>query len=209
MGSWLWKVLLRKFPKEYPDIELELSDLGTMDIVTLLKQEELEVGYGVIDLIHDDEIESRAIRGGELKMIVSCSHPFASQPMISIDMLENEPIIMYRMGSTLSLIHIYGAAGVRAGGSGHGQPVPPVHRQMLCLHEGQRAGLAGADRRGEKEPCKGMRDPGNGGIRQHNYVQLSPQRVSGRQGGTDYGPHHMGPVSYTHLATCRAYTARH
>ena len=33
-------------------------------------------------------------------MIVSCSHPFASQPMISIDMLENEPIIMYRMGST-------------------------------------------------------------------------------------------------------------
>lgn len=71
-----------------------------MDIVTLLKQEELEVGYGVIDLIHDDEIESRAIRGGELKMIVSCSHPFASQPMISIDMLENEPIIMYRMGST-------------------------------------------------------------------------------------------------------------
>ncbi len=32
--------------KEYPDIELELSDLGTMDIVTLLKQEELEVGYG-------------------------------------------------------------------------------------------------------------------------------------------------------------------
>lgn len=100
VGSWLWKVLLRKFPKEYPDIELELSDLGTMDIVTLLKQEELEVGYGVIDLIHDGEIESRAIRGGELKMIVSCSHPFASQPMISIDMLENEPIIMYRMGST-------------------------------------------------------------------------------------------------------------
>ncbi|MFR2692597.1 MAG: hypothetical protein ACLTBV_18295 [Enterocloster bolteae] len=22
VGSWLWKVLLRKFPKEYPDIEL-------------------------------------------------------------------------------------------------------------------------------------------------------------------------------------------
>ncbi|MFR2692598.1 MAG: hypothetical protein ACLTBV_18300 [Enterocloster bolteae] len=99
----------------------ELSDLGTMDIVTLLKQEELEVGYGVIDLIHDDEIESRAIRGGELKMIVSCSHPFAFQPMISIDMLENEPIIMYRME-----LYLYGTPAFGKHEEGEGTPIPAL-----------------------------------------------------------------------------------
>lgn len=100
VGSWLWRELLGRFPKQYPDIELELSDLGTLDIVKLLKQEELEVGYGVIALVNDDEIDCRVIRGGELKMIVPRCHSFAAMPRISMDMLEDEQIIMYRMGST-------------------------------------------------------------------------------------------------------------
>lgn len=117
VGSWLWKVLLQNLKKQYPNIDLEILDQGTVEIVELLKKEELEVGYGVVGLINDDAIDFKVIRSGELKVIVPNNHPFATMSKVSIDMLEDQEIIMYHKGTTCTeklLTEYMNKAGVKA-----------------------------------------------------------------------------------------------
>lgn len=75
-------------------------DYGTSDIVKLLKTKDIEIGYGVLSMIGDEEIEYEAIRRGEMKLIVSSEHPFAKLSKIPIECLENKQIIMYNPGTT-------------------------------------------------------------------------------------------------------------
>lgn len=100
IGSWLWKELLHTFPRSSPDIELAIQDLGTLDIVNRLKSVELEVGYGVMDLARDDDIEFERIKGGELKMILPSAHPLARKQKVSLGDLRDERILMYCRGTT-------------------------------------------------------------------------------------------------------------
>lgn len=106
-GSWLWGILINEFPKEYPNIELTLIDYGTLEIVRKLKFQELEVGYGVIDLVRDPEIEHDIIRRGQLKLIVPKGHPLAKMTMVPVSLLKEERILMYQRGTsyTEKLLH--------------------------------------------------------------------------------------------------------
>lgn len=102
IGSWLWKELLCTFPREYPDIHLEIQDLGTIDIVNRLKSVELEIGYGVMDLARDEDIEFEKIKGGELKHILPAGHPLARKERVHLSDLGNELILMYCKNTTFT-----------------------------------------------------------------------------------------------------------
>lgn len=100
VGSWLWRELLYGFSEKYIDIELDITDCGTLDIIKLLKNQDVDIGYGVIELVVDEDIECRTIRDGELKIILPTTHPFAQMSLVPIAMLENQLVIMYNKGST-------------------------------------------------------------------------------------------------------------
>ncbi len=100
IGSWLWKELLYRFPAAHPDIEPEIEEHGTAEIIRLLKAQEIEIGYGVIGLADDEEIEHEVIRRGRMKLIVPAAHPFASLAAVPIEKLAGQQLIMYAKGTT-------------------------------------------------------------------------------------------------------------
>ena len=102
IGSWLWKELLSTFPRVHPDIELAIQDLGTIDIVNRLKAVELEVGYGVLDLARDDDIEFEKIKEGELKLILPAAHPLARRQRVRLSELTGELVLMYCKNTTFT-----------------------------------------------------------------------------------------------------------
>lgn len=100
IGSWLWRVLLFRFPTVHPDIELEIADYGTLEIVQLLKEQEIEIGYGVIGMVEDGAIDYEVLRQGEMQLIVPVSHPFAQLQAVAVEKLADQHIIMYDKGTT-------------------------------------------------------------------------------------------------------------
>lgn len=102
IGSWLWQKLFCVFPESHANIQLEVQDLGTRDIVKLLKSIELEIGYGVIDLIEDADIEFERIKKGELKLILPAKHPLAAREKIALTDLRAERLIMYHRNTTFT-----------------------------------------------------------------------------------------------------------
>lgn len=102
VGSWLWKELLIKFRSLHTDIELNVQVLGTLEIVRQLKSMDLEIGYGVIDLIDDSGIESEEIRSGQLKLIMPAGHVLANNDSVALSALADERIIMYNRNTTFT-----------------------------------------------------------------------------------------------------------
>lgn len=101
-GAWLWPVLLKDFAAEYPNIELQIQDQSTYEILSGIKSDELEIGFGVLDLNQDQEIETHPLMADELKLLVSSGNPLAICRTVDIEELSGKKVIMYRKGASFS-----------------------------------------------------------------------------------------------------------
>lgn len=101
-GAWMWPVLLRDFAREYPNIELCIQDQSTYEILDGIKKDELEIGFGVLDLNRDQEIQAHPLMEDELKLLVSSVNPIVSCEKVGIESLGGMKVIMYRKGASFS-----------------------------------------------------------------------------------------------------------
>lgn len=102
VGSWLWPVVIERFPFLYPDIEIEFKDIGTLEIIDALLNDDIELGYGVVEWGDNENIEIQEVKEMEIKVIVGPEHPFAKKEAVSIGDLYGEDIIMYKKGTTFT-----------------------------------------------------------------------------------------------------------
>ena len=100
LGSWLWEAIYRDFSVQYPDVEIETNDKGTMEIIKDVKDGVLELGFCVIENEQDSDLEIKVIKEGELKIIMSLENNLASHEVIPLEKLSSERIIMYKKDTT-------------------------------------------------------------------------------------------------------------
>ncbi|MFV0364583.1 MAG: LysR family transcriptional regulator [Suipraeoptans sp.] len=102
IGSRLWKLLLVDFNETFPDIELSITDSGTIEILKALELGEVEVGFGVVDVNENPNIESHILFENELMVILHKNHPLTQEDRPSLEDLVNEHIVMYRQNTTFT-----------------------------------------------------------------------------------------------------------
>ena len=102
VGAWLWPILMEEFHARYPEIELLIEEGSTYEILDGIRRDELEIGYGVVNINEDPEITSKSLVKDELKLLLNVEDELAGKEKVDIHELENRMVIMYRKGTSFS-----------------------------------------------------------------------------------------------------------
>ncbi|MBP1920142.1 LysR family transcriptional regulator [Youngiibacter multivorans] len=103
MGSWILPSLINDFTLRFPGLKLEISELGSRNIIQSLNKDLIDVGYIVFDDNYSidfyKEYEVMEITKGQIYVLLNKDHPFAGQTSIDIRTLDNQPYIAYIEGT--------------------------------------------------------------------------------------------------------------
>ena len=100
LGAWIWSVIYPDFIKKYPNIDIQIQDLGTIEILEAIKKGEIEIGLGVLEMVDNHQMEMMNVKDGEIKILFSSNHDFKNFEEIPIELLENETYIQYKKNTT-------------------------------------------------------------------------------------------------------------
>lgn len=102
VGAWLWPVLLQDFQKLHPEIALQIEDKSTYAILHAVLEDALEIGYGVLEESTHDDIVSKPVRAGELRLLAAKRDALMQQEQVSLQDLAGRRVIMYRKGDSFA-----------------------------------------------------------------------------------------------------------
>jgi DNA-binding transcriptional LysR family regulator len=102
VGAWLWSAIYPDFINDYPNIHIEIQDLGTMEILDAIKDGEIELGFGVFEIVKDSSLEVIAVKEGEAKVLFHSNHRFKNLSEIPIELLADEVYIQYKKNTTFT-----------------------------------------------------------------------------------------------------------
>lgn len=91
--------ILIDFQKKYPDVPVELFEYGSIRAASLVQDENLDLALVNLHFYDIDKMNSLLLQTEHLVFCVSRDHPLAKTKELSIEMLENESIIMYNTDS--------------------------------------------------------------------------------------------------------------
>ena len=119
VGSTLYgalPMLLRRFRAAYPQLNVELLELGSVQQVAALKDGRIDVGFGRIP-VEDPAIARRLLREESLVVALPPGHPLFERPRLRMSDLADEALIVYPKAPRPSyadhVLALYRDSGVR------------------------------------------------------------------------------------------------
>ena len=91
--------LVLEFNKLYPEVPVELFEYGSIRAASLVQDETLDLALVNMHFYDIDKMNSFRLQTEHLVFCVSRTHHLAKEKEISIEMLKDEPIIMYNTDS--------------------------------------------------------------------------------------------------------------
>ena len=91
--------LVLKFNKLYPEVPVELFEYGSIRAASLVQDETLDLALVNMHFYNIDKMNSFRLQTEHLVFCVSKEHHLAKIKELSIEMLKDEPIIMYNTDS--------------------------------------------------------------------------------------------------------------
>lgn len=91
--------MLLDFQKQYPDIPVELFEYGSIRAASLVQEETLDLALVNMHFYDIDKMNAFRIQTEHLVFCVSNEHHLAKAKEVTIEMLKDEPIIMYNTDS--------------------------------------------------------------------------------------------------------------
>ena len=95
-------MLLQDFQKLHPEIALQIEDKSTYAILHAVLEDALEIGYGVLEESAHDDIVSKPVRAGELRLLAAKRDALVQQEQVSLQDLAGRRVIMYRKGDSFA-----------------------------------------------------------------------------------------------------------
>ena len=92
--------LVLEFNKLYPEVPVELFEYGSIRAASLVQDETLDLALVNMHFYDIDKMNSFRLQTEHLVFCVSRTHHLAKEKEISIEMLKDEPIIMYNTDSS-------------------------------------------------------------------------------------------------------------
>lgn len=95
LGTFLFPPLIEEFSKTHPNIQVDLSEYGSIDNRHAVAVNEIDVALTVIDNYSlDPELDFVKLGETSLLFCVSPKHRLANKTMISLQEIDNNPIIL-------------------------------------------------------------------------------------------------------------------
>lgn len=91
--------MLTAFYKKYPNIPVELFEYGSVRAANLVLDDVLDLALVNLNFYETNKLNSCQLLSDKLMFCISKSHPLAKEKSISIEMLKDEPLIMYNTDS--------------------------------------------------------------------------------------------------------------
>ncbi|WP_224553685.1 HTH-type transcriptional regulator Cbl [Pectobacterium versatile] len=92
--------VIKAFRSLYPQVRLVLNQGTPDEIVAMLHSGEADIGIASEQLINDPSLAAFSYYRWHHSVIVPEYHPLAQEPVITLEMLNAEPLITYRQGIT-------------------------------------------------------------------------------------------------------------
>ncbi|MFB4164674.1 LysR family transcriptional regulator [Alteribacillus sp. JSM 102045] len=97
VGSYYFPDKLSLFKNQYPDMEIDFFEAGTTDIETAILEGNLEMGTVMIDEV-SHKLDIHPFLQEPLMMVVAPSHPLSSRSSVRLEILAEEPLILFKEG---------------------------------------------------------------------------------------------------------------
>jgi LysR family transcriptional regulator, benzoate and cis,cis-muconate-responsive activator of ben and cat genes len=98
VGSTLYGFLpsiIRRFKTDFPDVEVGLSEMITLQQQEALLGRRIDVGFGRLELGEHPDIERRTIYNEPLVLAVPREHDLRNASTVWLEQVANEPFILY------------------------------------------------------------------------------------------------------------------
>ena len=105
IGSVLYTPVINDFRKQYPEIDIELFEQGSMATINMLKNGELDIALVVIDDAYNVEgIRVMPVMEAEVYLAVPEGDPLAEKEKVTFRDIRDRDVIMYKDGYYLRKI---------------------------------------------------------------------------------------------------------
>lgn len=91
--------MMNEFKKEYPDIPFELFEYSSIRAANMVMEGKLDLALVNMHFYEIDKLNSYKLMTDKLVFCVSKEHPLAKCREVTIDMIKDEPVIMYNTDS--------------------------------------------------------------------------------------------------------------
>lgn len=118
VGSTIYSVLPRLIPafrSRYPNVEVVLSEATSLRILTMLREEVIDVGIVRTPLLQAHGASLHLLRRDRFVAALPVSHSFASRRSLRLEELAGEPFVMYSASDAAGL-HASAMAACEAAG---------------------------------------------------------------------------------------------
>ncbi|MGF7003796.1 DNA-binding transcriptional LysR family regulator [Lachnospiraceae bacterium PFB1-21] len=107
--------MLIAFQNEYPDIPVELYEYGSLRAAKLVQEDALDLALVNMNFYELDKLNSYRILSDKIVFCVSKNHPLAKETSITVELLKDEPLMMYNSDSVQNstLNELFEAAGIK------------------------------------------------------------------------------------------------
>lgn len=94
VGSYLMPIILGGFHDLYPDIELELVELGGLDTITDLEAEQLDIAIVARGGHFPKTLDHEELFTSECCFCTNKNHPLAHCEMVTLEQIHKEPVVL-------------------------------------------------------------------------------------------------------------------
>ncbi|MEG0566630.1 MAG: LysR family transcriptional regulator, partial [Hungatella sp.] len=115
IGTFLFPKLYRQFRQKYPEIMLNSREGGSKDLLEMLNESMLDFAIVPLNQISEASYNMMEMTQTETLFCVSVNHPLANCKSVTIEMIKDEPLIMFNDGFYQNQVikERYNAAGYR------------------------------------------------------------------------------------------------
>lgn len=104
IGAILYPPMIQAFKETYPNISLDIFEEGSVETIRLVSENILDVALVVTDTLDNDHMNVIPLCDAEVYFCVNKQNPLARETTITMDMIRDEPIVMYKDGYYLRKI---------------------------------------------------------------------------------------------------------
>jgi DNA-binding transcriptional LysR family regulator len=94
IGSLFFPKVMAKFHRDYPNIEIKITEYGGARVVKSVEEGEFELGVAVLP-IDDKELNVFPFLAEEMRLLVPYSHRYANRESVELKELVDEEFIFY------------------------------------------------------------------------------------------------------------------
>lgn len=104
VGAFILPLIFGEFHHKYPEVQFELIELGAIDNLQLVENEELDFSISGHGDFSFPDINDIPLFDGECCFCVNKNHPLADKSFIRLKEITNEPLVMLPSGSFVTRI---------------------------------------------------------------------------------------------------------